>query len=77
MEGLLIEKAQGRDGLDQDALVHLLVEEMQLIGADMLGSELIGGGLKVLGELGDIADITVDGVGREVANLHVFEHAFA
>ena len=42
MQGFFIEKAQGADGLDQDAVVHLLLQEIELIGADMLGSELIG-----------------------------------
>ena len=48
---------------------------MEEIGPDMLGSEAIRGGVEMLGEPGDIAEIAVDGVGREVANLHVFEHA--
>src|SRR5712671_6730081 len=34
----------------------------------------IGRGVEMLGELGDVAQIPVDGVGRVVANLHVFEH---
>jgi hypothetical protein len=50
---------------------------MKLIGADMLGSEKIWGGIEILGELADIAQIAVDGMGREVANPHVFEHALA
>jgi hypothetical protein len=41
----------------------------------MLGVEMIGRGVEILGELGDVAQIPVDGVGRVVANLHVFEHA--
>ena len=32
-------------------------------------------GAKVFGELGRVAQIAVDGMGRVVANLHVFEHA--
>jgi hypothetical protein len=51
------------------------VEEVELVGADVLGTEAIRGGAKVLGELGDVAEIAIDGVGRVVANLHVFEHA--
>ena len=42
VESLLIEKSQGRNGLDQDALMYLLIQEIELIGADVLGSELIG-----------------------------------
>jgi hypothetical protein len=44
---------------------------MEEIGPDMLRSEAIRGGAKILGELAHIAQIAVDGVGREVANLHV------
>jgi hypothetical protein len=42
VQGFFIEKAQGADGLDQDALVHLLLQEMELIGADVFRSEAIG-----------------------------------
>jgi hypothetical protein len=63
--------------LKHPPLVHFLFQEMELIGTDVLGSELIRGGLKMLGELGYIAQIAIDGVGREVADLHVFEHASA
>jgi hypothetical protein len=37
-QGGLVEKAEGTHGLDKDALGGLLVEEMELIGADVLGS---------------------------------------
>jgi len=44
---------------------------MELIGADVLGAETIRGGVKVLRELGDVAQIPVDRVGRVVANRRV------
>jgi len=50
---------------------------MELAGADVLGAEVIGRGVEVLGELGDRAQIGVDGMGRVVANLQIFEHALA
>jgi hypothetical protein len=53
----------------------VLVEEMELIGADVLGIEQVRRGPKVFGKLGDGAQIPVDRVGGVVANLHVFEHA--
>jgi hypothetical protein len=53
VQRLLTEKLQGANRLDQDVLIHLLVEEIELIGANMLGSETIGGGAKMLGALGD------------------------
>jgi hypothetical protein len=49
----------------------LLLEEMEWIGADMLGVETIGRGAEVLGKLGDIAQIAVDRVGRVVAERRV------
>jgi hypothetical protein len=50
---------------------------MELIGADVLSVEAIGRGVEVLGKLGDTTQIRVNGVGRVVANLQIFEHALA
>ncbi len=77
MQGRLVEKAEGTHGLDEDALGDLLPEEMELIGADVLGAEAVRRGAEVLGELGDVAQIAIDRVGRVVANLQVFEHALS
>src|SRR5215831_12219247 len=74
-QGGFIEKAEGTHGLDKDTLGDVLLEEMELIGADMLGVETIGRGVEVLSELANVAQIPIDGVGGVVANLHVFEHA--
>src|SRR5262249_21021957 len=74
-QGGLVEKAEGAHGLDKDALRGLLVEEVELVGADVLGSQAIRRGGEVLGELSRVAQIAIDGVGRVVAYLHVFEHA--
>ena len=51
------------------------MEEVELIGADVLGSQAIRRGAKVLRELGDVTQIPIDRVGRVVAYLQVFEHA--
>ena len=40
-QGRLAEKAQSAHGLDEKTLGGLLLEEMELIGPDMLGAELI------------------------------------
>src|SRR5262249_14293082 len=40
-QGGLVEKAESTHGLDKDALRGLLVEEVELVGADMLGSQAI------------------------------------
>src|SRR5207244_2148193 len=74
-QGGLVDKAEGTHGLDEDTLGGLGMEQMELIGADVLGSQAIRRGAKVLGELGDVAQIAINRVGRVVAYLHVFEHA--
>jgi hypothetical protein len=74
-QGGLVEKAQGTHGLDEDALGGVGMEQMELIGADVLGAQASRRGAKVLGELGDVAQIAIDRVGRVIAYLHVFEHA--
>ena len=63
-QGGLVEKAEGTHGLEKDALRGLLVEEVELVGTDVLGSQALRRGAKVLGELGDIAQIAIDRVGE-------------
>jgi hypothetical protein len=52
-----VQKTQGTHGLNKDALGDLLMEEIELIGTDVLGAEAIGRGVEVLGELGNITYI--------------------
>jgi hypothetical protein len=57
---------------------HLtLVGEIDLILANGFGSELVGRGMEILGELGDIVNVVALGFQRKPANLHVFDHAFS
>jgi hypothetical protein len=42
MQGGLGQKTEGTDGLDEDALGDLLLEEMELRGADVLRAKAIG-----------------------------------
>jgi hypothetical protein len=74
-QGRLVEKAEGTHGLDKDALGDLLVEKMELRGADVLSAEAIRRDVEVCGALGHVAQIPIDGVGRVVANRPIFEHA--
>src|SRR5438132_7427984 len=74
MQGGLVQKTEGTHGLDEDAFGDLPLEEMELIGADVFRTEAIGCGAKVLGELGHIAQIPIDGAGGIVADRPVFEH---
>ena len=41
IEGGLVEKAQGANGLDKDAFGDLFLQQMQLIGANVFGAKLI------------------------------------
>src|SRR5690349_3622262 len=42
MQGGLVQKTEGTDSLDEDAFGDLLLEEMELIGADVLRAKAIG-----------------------------------
>ena len=42
MQGGLVQKTEGTDGLDKDALGDLLLEEVELLGADVLRAKAIG-----------------------------------
>ena len=54
-----------------------LLEEVEQVGADVLASEAIGGGVEVEGEAGDGSDVGLDGRLCEVAEGHVVDHAAA
>ena len=75
MKHLLVEQTEGTHGLAEAALRDLLGAEVELGGADGLGSQASRRGAKVLGALGDVAPIPSDRVGRVVASLPVFEQA--
>jgi hypothetical protein len=54
----LVEKAQSTDRLHDERPGDVpLMHEIELILADLLGAKLIWGGTKVLGKLGDTAEI--------------------
>jgi len=75
VQGGLVEKAEGTDRLNERAPGRLLIlNEALLVGADVVRASAIWGRVEVLGTLGDTAQRRVDGVGRGVPYLHVFEH---
>ena len=51
------------------------MQQMAVTGADMRGVAVIRPGVVGLGELGDITQRPIDGVGGVVLNLHVLEPA--
>ncbi len=54
-----------------------LIDQVDEVSTDLLRAELIRGLLVVLGQLSDGAEVGLLSVGRQVAHLHVFEHASA
>jgi hypothetical protein len=59
-----VEKAEGTDRLDHHRPGGvLLLDEIELVLADLLGAETVRWGPEVLGKLGDTAEIAVDGLG--------------
>jgi hypothetical protein len=77
-EGNAVEEAQRADGLYPGSPGYLFVlEEKELIGADLLRAQVLGGSPKIPCEIGDTAEVAVHSEGRVVAELHVFQHALA
>jgi hypothetical protein len=53
------------------------MDEKELISADFLRAEVLGGGPEMPREIGNTAEVAVNGEGGVVAELHVFQHALA
>jgi hypothetical protein len=71
-----IEEAQGTDGLhDGGPGSLLLLDQKELIGADLLRTQVLRGGVKVPREISDTAEIAGYGAGGIVPELQVFPHA--
>ena len=73
-----VEELEGGEDLGVGGVSDVLVlDEVEQVGADFsLGDEL-GRLVEVLGELGDTADVELDGLWSEVAEGHVLDHAAA
>jgi len=54
-----------------------LVEQVELILADGLNIEFRGTSAEIFGEAGHVRDIVLLGAGREIAQLHIVDHALA
>ena len=73
-----VEEPQGADGHVEGAGAEtFVVQQKELVGADLFGSEPIGRLSKVLGKGTHTHEILILRAGRKVADLHVFEHALA
>jgi hypothetical protein len=76
VEGDLVEELQGQAGLLEEVAGDLtLLDEVEQVGADVLGPELVGRGAEVSGEVGDPAGVGADGRGGPVEQGHVLDHA--
>ena len=77
-EGDLVEEPEGGDGLVVDAPGDLLLlDEVEEVGADLVGPEGLGRAAEMACECGDPHGIGVDGPGGEVPELHVVDHPAA
>src|SRR5271167_3923392 len=78
LECLDVEEAQSRQPLVHRIRCQLpLLEQCGLVLADVLRTQLIGGPVKVPGEVFDGANVTLDGGLSVVATLQFFEHDLA
>ena len=74
----LIEEAEGTHGLLERRPRHVfLLDEVELVGAHVLRPEMLGRGVKMLGKLGDTAQIRANGMVRVVAELEIVAHPLA
>ena len=74
----LVEEAQCCGDHAQAAGGELaLLEQMDLVGPDLLGAERLGRAVEVPGEGADLLDVGQLGVDGEIANAHVLEHPLA
>jgi hypothetical protein len=74
----LIEELDGGNKLiDRLCRVAAVVGEVDLVLADVLQVQVLRAGLKKAGQSSDVMQIVSLRLGRKVAQLHVFDHAFS
>ena len=74
-QGDVLEEPQG---LEVEVVVgpglSPLLDHVEEVGADVVGSEVFGGPAEMPGEAYDAVDVNGDGARGEVAQLHVLDH---
>jgi hypothetical protein len=77
-EGQAVEQAEGADHLVEGTPGGVpLVQQVQLVGADLGGPELLGGAAEVAGEAHDGRGVGLDGAWAVVAELQILDKALA
>src|SRR6202011_5895085 len=75
-EGHLIEEAKRRNrDLDRTGREFFLVGQIDLVGANLLFSQVSRGFAEVTGKTGHLQEVGKLGIQGEVTDLHVLEHA--
>jgi hypothetical protein len=70
-----VEEAQGADGLIELAPGRLLLQQVPLIGAHLVGAEYVGRLSEEAGEAHHVCDVAFDGAWRVVAQLQIIDQA--
>ena len=65
------------DELRKAALITRIIEQEQLIGADIFGAKLFGRFIEVFCEIGNAADVGPDCRGGVVANAEILQHSLS
>ena len=77
-QGDAVEELEGQAGLLVDVAGDLsLLDQVEQVGADVLGPEVFGRGVEVLGEIGDPLDVESDRLGGQVVEDQVLGHPTA
>ncbi len=78
LERDLVEEADRGDGNEHGTGRKLpVLAQMDLVGPDIVGAQQLGRLAEMTGELGDLLQIRALGERREVADLHILDHATA
>ena len=73
-----VEESQCADRLNVGGRRHvLLLHQEELIAANVLGAELIGGLTEVPRKLGNRVQVNPDRGGRELADLQILQHSLS
>jgi hypothetical protein len=76
-EGGAVQEAQGTNGLVERAPRHAALEQVQLVGANVVRTEHLRRAAEVPGKGGDLADVGVDGAACVVAQAQVVDEALS